>query len=765
MTRNKALLQQKLKNKLKNRAYLALLITVVFGFGLGVVGLVNVGIIHGSENKQKAEAEQLSDKTVSAQRGVIYDTNMNVLAQSADAYKVYINPSKLENADAAKQLAKSLSEILKNEDYATLEEKCLRSKKSYVVIASELDNETKKKIETLKKNTKGYNQVIGFEDDVTRYYPYDHFASTLIGFTGDNDQGLSGLEYYYNGALTGTSGRSITAKNARQGLISSDYETHYAAEDGSSLKLTIDQTVQYYLDSALSSAVTNLKATYGYGVVMDTETGAILAMSSQPDYDLNNPYTVSTPSVKEELDKIENDEERKDATSAALYAQWRNRTITDTYEPGSVFKCITAAAGIEEGVVSPDEEFVCTGSYRVQDRIYHCSHTGGHGREDFTTSLANSCNPIYIEVAQRLTAETFYKYFEAFGFTETTGVDLPAEVAPKIDVTYHSLKNMRSVQLASSSFGQTFQVTPIQMIAAINAIANDGKLMKPYIVDSYLDADGNIVRKTKPEIKRQVVSKLTADTVTDMMVAVIEKGTAANAYVPGYNVAGKTGTSEKLATGSSYYIGSFCGFAPADDPKVTVLIAIDEPKGGHTTGGSTAAPIAAEVIEKTLKYYNVEPEYTEEEAKKQDISTPKAMGLSVETGKKIMEDAGFTVFVNGKGTKVLNQTPAAGKLIPQGGVVVLYTDSKTATKKVTVPNFVGMDASQARYAAKAAGLNIQIAGNTSGSSYKQSVASGTKVAQGSVITVSYMNTIKEAEAEANEVSSAATGGTSETILD
>lgn len=749
MARSTASMQRKMRKILQNRANIAFLVTVLLGFGIGITGIVKAGVINGAENKQKAEDAMVSDQTITAKRGSIYDSNMNVLAQSADAYKIYLDPSNIKDDAAAEELASGLSKLL-DTDYETLLKKCKQSKRKYVVVATKVDYDTKKKVESFRKE-KGFKQVIGFEEDVIRYYPYDNFASTVIGFTGDAGNGLSGIEYYYDSILSGTAGRSISAKNARHGMVAADYETYYKAQDGNSLKLTLNQTIQYYLDTALATAVESLDASYGYGIVMNSKTGAIYAMSSQPDYDLNNPYTITNEDVKKELDSIKNDDERSKATSDALYAQWRNRTITDTYEPGSVFKCVTAAAGIEEGIVSTDEDFVCTGSYQVEDRTYHCSNRSGHGKEDFSTSLANSCNPIFIQVAQRLGAKTFYKYFEAFGMTETTGVDLSAEATPREGVTYYALKNMRSVQLASSSFGQTFQVTPIQMITAINAIANDGELVQPYIVDSYLDADGNTIMKTEPTVKRQVVSKLTADTVTEMMEGVVEKGTASNAYVPGYHVAGKTGTSEKLASDSSYYIGSFCGFAPADDPEITVLIIIDEPKGGHFTGGTTAAPVAAEVIEKSLQYLNVAPSYTEAEKAKQDIAVANVTGLSTDSAKKKLEEQGLSVTVVGKGAKVLNQTPAGGKLVAQGGIVVLYTDSKDKTEQVEVPNLVGLSESAAKAAAKAAGLNVQISGKATGSSYKQSVKKGTKVARGSVITVSYMETgNKEVANEAKE---------------
>ena len=435
---------RKTDKKLQDRAYIAMILTLILGFGIGVFGMINTGLIHGEENRRKAESEQLSDTVVAARRGTIYDSNMNVLAQSTDAWKIFINPKEIPDESTAKRAASSLSAIL-DLDYDDVLADCLKKERKYIVLKSKVDYSTKQLIEKLRTENKGYNRFLGIEDDVTRFYPYDNFASTVIGFTGSSDKGMSGLESAYNTKLTGLTGRNITAQNAKQRQISSDFDAFYAAQEGASLQLTIDNAIQYYLDSALSHAVETQNATYGYGIVMDVKTGAILAMSSQPDYDLNDPYKISKADVKEELDQIANDDERAKATTSALFAQWRNRTITDTYEPGSVFKCITAAAGIEEGVVTPDEMFVCAGSYRVKDITYHCSNRRGHGSEDFTTSLMNSCNPIYIQVAQRLGSEKFSNYFEAFGLGETTGIDLAAEAAPKPGVTYYTADRMGPV--------------------------------------------------------------------------------------------------------------------------------------------------------------------------------------------------------------------------------------------------------------------------------------------------------------------------------
>lgn len=739
------------KNKFKNRAIIALFITCFLGFGAGAFGLVNVGIVNGEKYKLKAESQQLSDTTVSALRGTIYDANMNVLAQSADAWKIWINPSKMKDDETRQDIATELAAIL-DLDFEEVLEKCHKEDRAYVLIKSQVEYEDKEAVLKFRSEHKGYNQIIGTEDDVKRYYPFGSFASSVLGFTGSGDVGLSGLEYYYNDTLTGTTGRIITAKNAKQVKMSSEYSAYFAAKTGLNLQLTIDQVMQYYLDSALQSAVEVNDASYGYGIIMDVETGAILAMSTKPDFDCNDPYTVNSVALTEiaeqftdEEGNITDEEGRVQAIGDARNAQWRNRTITDSYEPGSVFKCVTAAAGLEEGVVTTGEMFNCTGSYEVADRTYHCSHRAGHGVEDFTTAMMNSCNPIFIEVAQRLGKTTFYKYFEAFGFAEPTGIDLPAESKPAANVTYHTLDRLTSVAMASTSFGQTFQASPIQIITAINAIANDGKLMQPYIVGAMLDSDGNKVFETTPTVKRQVISKDTANTLNIMMEKVVSGGTAKNAYVPGYRVAGKTGTSQKLTVGENIYVASFCGFAPADNPKISVLIAIDEPKAGSFTGGSVAGPVAAEVIENCMKYLNVEPQYTDDELARLDQKVAKVTGSTVVMAQKELESTGFTVKVIGKGNEVVKQFPQAGKTLAKNGVVVLYTEDMDPTL-VTVPDLTGLSVADANNVAISSGLNIKRVGYTKGAniaSYRQSVESGTDVQMGTVVTVYFRTEIKE----------------------
>ena len=728
------------KRQLKMRALIALMITCVLGFGMGVFGVFNAAIVHGERYKQKASQQQLLDKTISAQRGTIYDRNKNILAQSADVSKVYINPSEIKDDDMGRDIAEGIAKIL-GEEPEELIEKCKPSKFKYKVIASQVEYNKKVKILKFVKENKGYNQVVGTEPDVKRYYPYSNFASTVLGFTGTDGLGLSGLEYYYNDILTGTPGRVVSAKNALLSEMSSEYESRYDAMHGENLLLSIDQVIQYYLDSALEQAVIDNEATYGYGIVMDTKTGAILGMSTKLDFDANNPYEIKNQTVLDSIEELKTDEEKKKARSEARYQQWRNRTVSDSYEPGSVFKCITAAACLEEGKVTLDEMFNCTGAYKVADRVYHCSHREGHGVEDFKTSIMNSCNPIFVEIAHRLGPDVFYKYFEAFGFAEPTGIDLPAEFNPTPNVTFYTADRLGPVELSSASFGQTFQASPIQIISAINAIGNGGKLMQPYVVAAALDENGNTTFEKKPVIKRQVISKRTADQVTEAMEATVTAGTAKNGYVSGYRVAGKTGTSEKLPD-RKYYIGSFCGYAPADNPRITVLIVIDEPKAGSYYGGTVAAPVASQVIEKTLNYLNVEPQYSEEELAKLDVKTPNAVSKGVGAAQEELEKRGFTVKVVGSGETVRAQTPAADQVVPKNGLVVLYTENtkgnKEKAKMVKVPNLIGLTPSEANRTAINAGVNIKIAGYAVGSeilSYKQNVEANSDIAMGSIITV------------------------------
>lgn len=733
-------MQTRPSKRMATRAALAMAgLSLAFLYGIGA--LIYAGLINGEENRLKAERNQLSDTQIAAERGTIYDSNMNVLAKSASAWLVYINPSQIKDDTQKELVVNGLSQIL-GVDADSVRTKAEKTKTGYQKIAGEVETDVKEALEAYidENSDNKLSTIIGIDPDTKRYYPYSSFASTIIGFTNSDDQGVGGIEMQYDDDLTGVSGRIITAKNAQQGSMSSDYETTYDAKPGESLVLTIDEVIQYYLEQGLEQALVDTGAKYAYSIVMDTDTGAILGMTSKPDFDLNNPRKISNAALSETIAAITDDTQRAQETTNALYAQWRNRTISDTYEPGSVFKTVVVSAALEEGVVDLNTTYTCTGGIQVADNYQRCWKPGGHGHETLTQGLMNSCNPFFITIGQALGEERFYKYFEAFGFTEKTSIDLPAEAKPVAGKTYHALESMGISELSSSSFGQTFQVSPIQMITAVNTIANGGKLMQPYVVDSKLDSDGNVVYKTTPTVKRQVISEKTASTVADMMEQVVSIGTGKNAYVAGYHVAGKTGTSEKIGIEGAY-IASFAGFAPADNPEISILIAIDEPTGEHG-GGAVAAPIAGMLLEKIMTYLNVEPQYEDDELSNISSVAPSLVGKSVGDAK--VSAAKFTVKVVGSGTKVISQTPAAGQQMRTGGVIVVYTEENAAKQTATVPNLCNMSMSQANSAAVNAGFNIRLSGTTNSGevlSYKQSVNAGEEAEIGSVITVYFKSNV------------------------
>ena len=736
---------------LQQRTMRLLAIIIILGFGATIFGMGYSQLYKGDFFKTKAETQQLSDTAITAQRGIIYDANMSVLAQSASAWKISLNATAFAEipAKAQEQVYSALINTLGvTREY--LENKASYKQYNSVSIKTKVEKEAKDKLEAFVKGTfidknnneQSFGSVVMIDEDVKRYYPYSTLASQILGFTGTDNNGLSGLESYYNSTLTGVDGRVISARSNSSVAQDIEYKSVYEAKQGTSLVLTVDETIQRYLENALSSCYETSKANSCTGIVMDVKTGAILAMSTKGDFDPNDPYTINDKRTIESINKITDTKEKEKAEEEAMYSQWRNRAISDTYEPGSVFKLITMAAGLEENVVKYDEKFTCTGSVNVADRIYSCHNTAGHGTQTLTEGLMNSCNPYFITIGQRLGVDTFYKYFEAFGFTEETGIDLPGEASPKAGVTYFKKDTMTKVNLASSSFGQSFQITPIQMITAVNAIANDGKLMQPYIVSKTLDSDGNVILQNQPIEKRQVVSESTSEKIMASMEQVALNGTARNAYVAGYRVGGKTGTSDKL-NNVGQVVASFVGVAPTNDPRITVLIVVDEPEGA-TGGGAVAAPVAGEVIENTLTYLNVERQYNDSEKALLDVQVPSVTGDSVSEAKSSLEGDKFSVQIVGEGDKVLSQMPASGQYIPQGGVIVLYTEKQKKKLKTVVPDFTGMTITEANYAAVNAGINIKVSGNSlseeSMTAYRQSSLKGSEVESGSTVTVYFRTT-------------------------
>lgn len=730
---------------LSSRGLIILALFIVAGFVALSGRLAYLQIVKGEEYKAKAEAQQLSDTVIKAQRGTIYDRNMKVLAQSASVWLVYIDPSKIKT-DATKQLiVDGLSQILEVSP-ETVKKKADRSHVGYELIRGQIEKPVMEEVLKFIKDNK-LTGVVNIDPDTKRYYPYSGFAATVLGFTGKDDIGRAGLEFLYNDTLTGTAGRVVTAKDGRLEVMPNQYESTYDAIHGTNLVLTIDEVIQYYLESALNHSISETNAKNVYGIVMDVKTSAILAMANLPDFDPNNPDIILDEKVKQEIEKIENEEEKSKALLNAKYAQWRNRTISDSYEPGSVFKVITVASALEEGLVNGNFGYTCTGSIAVADRIIRCWKHGGHGPQRLPDLLKNSCNPFAVTIAKLVGTEKYYEYFEAFGLTEKTGIDLPGEAAPAEGVTYHSKKGFGISQLSSYAFGQSFQVTPIQMITAISAVANGGKLMQPYVVAKEIDAEGKVVREFTPTVKRQVISEKTASVLRGYLEDVVKTGTGKNAYVAGYHVAGKTGTSQKLGKEGAY-VASFVGFAPANDPQIAVLIAVDEPVGEHG-GGGVAAPVAGEVFDQVLPYLNIEPSYSDTELSLLVSHAPNVVSKNVNEAKNQVSQAGFTVRVIGSGDTVIAQSPEADRVIPKKGVVVLYTEANNTSQEAVVPDFKGMTVSAANKAAINNGLNVKIAGSSLNSgevfAYRQSIAAGEKVPLGTVVTVYFKSNVDVAD--------------------
>lgn len=712
--------------------FLALLMVVL----VGRLGFLT--IIKGEEYRKIAEEQQYSDSTISSSRGAIYDCNMNVLAQTASVWLVYINPSKITDKNR-EDVVRGLVDILGVDEQKLRTDIAQRSSYGYFKIKSEVEYSEKTAIMEYAKEKK-ITDVIFNDPDTKRYYPDGTLASTVIGFTGEDGFGLYGLEYYYDDSLTGVDGKLFTLQDGLSYELENGNKIMYDAVNGENYVLTLDNEVQTILRNACLTALEDNNAENVYGIVMNTKTGAILGMCNVPDYDSNDPFTIADAKTLELIAEITDEEEKSEAISDARFLQWKNKAVADFYYPGSVYKVFLVAGALEEGVIDENTSYTCHGTITVGDRTVKDYNPIGHGLETPLTLLVNSCNTFSVYVGQKMGISLFYKYFDAFGFTEKTGVDLPGEGTPVAGVTYHSPEvSFTNSNLVSVSFGQSNQVTPMQIASAVSAIGNGGKLMKPYIVDKTVDDSGNTISETVPEIKRQVVSSSTAATVASYMEEVVKRGTGSNAYVAGYHVAGKTGTSEKTGVEEAKYIASFAGFAPCDDPEITVVIVIDAPGGARYSGGDIAAPVAGEVFEKVLPYLGVETDYTDEELAKLSEPAPDLVGLSVNAAKAELSYSEHTVRIIGSGDTVISQNPESGRKTPSNGVIVLYTEENLPEETAQVPNFTGLTVAQANQLAVSRGFNIKISGSSFSSSsvvaYKQEYQEGTELELGSIITV------------------------------
>ena len=720
---------------------LIMAVVIIFLMTTTVARVFYLTIVRGEELSEKAETQQLKDTEITAMRGTIYDSNGNVLAQSASVWNVFIDPLNIKD----KQRDLIVDEFANLFGYDADEKKEFYDKTThqnhYELVEKKVENNIKEKLSKfVSKNELG--GCIGTEQTTKRYYPYGTLASSVIGFTGADDQGLSGIEAYYDEQLTGTNGRIITAKDAKSNNIANDYETSIAATDGDSIVLTINQTIQYYLEKGLRETMNEYQAKGAYGVVMNCNTGAVLAMSSLPDYDCNEPYKLTYSKDKKAIKKLSDKTAKQEAESAAVQNQWRNFTVSDTYVPGSVFKTFVASAALEENVVNLNTTYNCTGSIQVDKYKMKCHYHPGHGTQTLTQGLENSCNPFFITIGQKLGVHNYFKYFDAFGFTQKTNIDLPGEASPQ----YYKEDQYGIVELSSASFGQTNSLTPIQVCTGLCAIANGGKLLQPYLVSSIADANGKTVKKTQTKEIRQVISADTSEKVRKMMKSVVDNGTGKNGYVAGYSVGGKTGTSTKLGESKNgegdKYIVSFGAIAPSDDPEIAMLIIVDEPNQ-DLGGGALCAPIAAQVTQEAMNVLGIEPKYNDSEMKDLSKQTPNVVGKSLDEAKKTLEENNLNFVVVGDDSTVTRQCPSGADTIPNGGTVYLYTDD-SEKQTVNVPNFSGLTVNEAKDLASSSNLNIQIAGNSMSSgtvvAYRQSEETQAKVEKGTVVTVTFKNT-------------------------
>ena len=744
-----------------------LFLMAVFGIGaflLLLARLYKLQIIDHEKYESMAIEQQLRSVPSSAMRGAIYDTNMNTLAVSASVDNVYLSPQEIEMYGEDRALiARGLSEIL-GLSYDEIYEKSGQKGSWYVTVARKLEKEQADAVRAFKSQ---YGlRGVRLETDTKRYYPNSSLACHLIGFVGTDNYGLEGIEAKYDEALSGSPGRTVRATNAMgTELLFSQFEEYYPGEDGFDVVTTIDETIQYYVEKHLKQAVADYDIQNGAGAIaMDVNTGQILAMASLGGYDLNNFLAVSDADMAI-INAGETEEERSRLLSQAQTRLWRNKALSDTYEPGSTFKIITLAMALEEGAVSMKDSFYCPGTVNVIGRTspIRCWKSGGHGSQTLTQAAQHSCNVAFVNIGQRVGAERFYDYCEAFGFlnmtgnddenlTATTGIDLSGESGSIwwSKNTFCSPRNLS--QLAAASFGQTFTITPLQLVCAVSACVNGGNLMQPYVVRQLLNPDGSVAYERAPKMVRQVISETTSQKLCQILEQVVgdpNDGIGRNAAVTGYRIGGKTGTSEKVSleaqTGQKEYIVSFIGFAPADDPQIALLVFLDTPSnksGVYVSGGQMAAPVVGRMLADILPYMGVEPSLPEGAG--DDAAVPMLLELSLEEAKQRLSDCGLDYRCIGWGDTVTGQLPAAGTGIAAGSQVILYFgDAQVSPNMEIVPQLSGLSYDQARDTLSRLGLFVSTRSPVNAASGQvvssQSVPAGTAANHGCIVEVTLID--------------------------
>lgn len=744
-----------MKRKLNLIVFGALIIFVIWI----IVNLYKTSITDNERYQTLANDNQFASTIVKANRGSIYDVNGETLAQSATVYSVNIDPLKWQEVldkkgeeESKRQLDAAvtiLCEELSGVDKETVINKYKEGTSNWANVAQKIE---KPKVDRIlaRASEEKLGSIIYADLDTKRYYPQNELAAAVIGFTNYDGDGIYGVEAQYNDYLKGVDGKVISAVDAYGEEMPYKNDKIYDAQDGNSLYLTIDMTLQYCVEKHLEEAIVNNNVqNRACAIMMNAKTGAILAMASTPGYDLNDRNSIYSKKDQAILTDILDKDEYNEKYATLREQQWKNKAITETYYPGSVFKVITGSAALEERAITLNSSFYCEPMSIAGTPPIHCWTSSSHGSQNFIDAMTNSCNPAFIQIGQLLGSQKFSEYFTSYGFTETTGIDLPSESSG----IFIDVATKGPVELASSSFGQTNKVTPIQMITAYAAVVNGGYLLQPYVVSKIVDTNGNVVLTQEKSVKRQVISEETSKTMRETLESVVNTKGGSNAYIKGYAIGGKSGTSEKQEENNrlgvdNLYVSSYCAFAPADDPEIILLVMVDEPmgtdhNGAHVYYGSlVAVPVVTEVLKESLKYLGYYPEYTDEELAALGIQLPSIEGESVEIAKATLEQLGLQVSVYGEGKTVVSQVPSRGSTIPTNGKVILYTEKEQDIKMTTVPNVIGYSVKDVNSILTNADLNFKVgdgaANHEGATSYSQNYAEGDIVPVGTIIEVVFV---------------------------
>ena len=706
--------------------WIFIVITITF-FAL-IVRLGYIQIVMGEKYKTLANIQQTRDIPIPAKRGKILDRNGKVLAVSTSTNTVWAKPREITDV---KTTAKKLAIIL---DINELEiaQRIDNKKHGLVRVAKWIDDEYAQMIRVA--NLPG----VWIAEDSKRHYPYGSFAAHIIGHTTHDDRGMVGIELAFDSYLRGIPGRWIKSTDGAGRQLTFGIEEYFQPEEGISVVLTIDETIQHFAEKAVHSALEVNLAKSVTAIVMDIKSGDILAMAISPEFDPNNPRVPLDKILYQEMQTMTNDKKLD-----TWFAMWRNTAVSDVYEPGSTFKLITTAIALELNEVQTNSKFYCTGSIQVADRRIRCwRHYNPHGNQTLAEAVQNSCNPVFVDLGMRIGLDSFYEYLDAFGFADRTGIDLPGES--------NSLLLRKSsvgpVELATISFGQGIAITPLQLITAVSAIANDGMMMRPRIVKKLLDSEENSIKNFEETFLRQVISKKTSETMLEIMESVVTDGSGRNAYIPGFRVGGKTGTSQKVIDGvykEGFYVGSFIGVAPSNDPKLAVLVIVDEPNGVSNFGSITAAPAVREILEESLRYLGIEPSYTEEEAKKflvEDVVVPEVRKMTLKEATKILAKNNLkynveTMNYSDENAIIVDMFPKPKAEVPENSIILLYTSNPQDDSSVEVPDFTGMTIAETNNLLRKIGLRLRVQG--SGFATSQFPRASTTVKFGTIVSVKF----------------------------